>query len=42
MYPSSKTLIQPQMSPPLHSDEIAKPLMGQFMGNNSRNLAAEN
>lgn len=30
-YPCCKSLIKPQMSPPFHSYQIAKPLMSHFM-----------
>ena len=30
--PGGKPLIEPEVSPPLHGHEIAKPLVGQLMG----------
>ena len=35
-----KTLIQPEVIPPLHGHQIAEPLMGHFMGNDQGNLLA--
>ena len=35
-----KTFIQPKVIPPLHSYQITKPLMRQFMSNNKCNLLA--
>jgi hypothetical protein len=31
--PGSETLIQPELIPPVHSDEVTEPLMGKLMGN---------
>jgi hypothetical protein len=32
-HPCSKTLVEPQFAPPVHGHEVAKPLMGEFVGN---------
>lgn len=31
--PSGKTLVEPKLTPPVHSDEIAKPLVSKFVRN---------
>lgn len=33
---SGESFVKPQVRPPFHGDQIAKPLMGQFMGHNGR------
>jgi hypothetical protein len=30
--PSRKTLVEPQLTPPIHSDEVAEPLVSKFVG----------
>ena len=32
--PSSKTFIQPKLTPPVHGNKVAEPLMSEFMGYN--------
>ena len=29
-YPGGETLVEPQLTPPVHGDQVAKPLMGQL------------
>lgn len=30
--PGGEALVQPQLAPPVHGDEVAEPLMGQLVG----------
>lgn len=32
--PCRETFVEPQLAPPIHSDEIPKPLMGQLVSDN--------
>lgn len=32
--PGGEALVQPQLAPPVHGDEVAEPLMGQLVGDN--------
>jgi hypothetical protein len=32
--PGSEPLVKPEFVPPIHSDKVAKPLMGEFVSNN--------
>ena len=34
----SKAFIQPQVSPPFHCDKVTKPLVGQLVSNNIRDV----
>lgn len=39
--PSGETLVQPQLIPPIHSDQVAEPLMRQLMSNDVGNPILE-
>lgn len=39
--PGCKTFVQPQLIPPIHRDQVAEPLMSQFMRNNVGNPILE-
>lgn len=33
-HPSGKTLVEPQLVPPVHGDQVTEPLMRKLVGNN--------
>jgi hypothetical protein len=39
--PGCKSFVQPQLIPPIHGDQVAKPLMSQLVGNNVSNPILE-
>ena len=36
--PSGKAFVEPEFAPPVHSDQVAKPLVSQFVGHNVGNV----
>jgi hypothetical protein len=32
--PGGETFVEPQFTPPIHSDQVTKPLMSELMGHN--------